>query len=287
MNVSCPPDELGPDGEDLLTVFADGLRQSYTLGPPPRVGPALAEVLAAGTRRAAADGPVPVAVPERATDGLLGRLQGRRPRLALGAAVASLTFLGVGAAGALPGPAQSAFDRSADAVGVTLPAAGTRASTVSDAHEPEELPGPFSRAPQDEERAGTRPTVSPAGGRPGAVVPDDPAAAGASLTGPAGDVQERRGNAGGRPERAHAQPPPADDRPALVPETGRQPDGNSSPRPGVDFRGGTGSEDRAGGGRGRGFNWHRPWWSSSREEPAGPAGGSELGRGRAAAQESL
>lgn len=284
--MTCPRDEPGPDGEDLLTVFADGLRQSYTLGPPPRVGPALAEVLAAGTRRAAADGPVPVAAPERTAGGFLDRLQGRRPRLALGAVVASLTFLGVGAAGALPGPAQSAFDRSADAVGVTLPAAGARGSTAPGAHEPEDLPGSFSSGAQDEEGAGAGPTVPPAGDSQGAAVPDDTAAAGASLAGPAGDVQERRGNAGGRPGQTHAEPSPADDRPALVPEPGRQPDGNGGPRPGVDFRGGTGSEDRAGVGRGRGFNWHRPWWASSREQPAGPAAGSELGREAGSAEES-
>ncbi len=290
MSATCLGDEPGFDSEQLLTVFADGLRRSYTLGPPPRVGPALAEVLAAGTRTAAADGPIPVAVPERAPGGFLGRLQGRRSRLALGAAVASLTFLGVGAAGALPGPAQSAFDRSADAVGVTLPAAGTRGSTAPAAHEPEQLPGPFSRVAQDDEGAGedASPTtpVPAADVRRREVPGDDAATAGASRS--AGrslrDVEVPGGNAGGRPGQTHAQPPPADDRPALVPETARQPDRNGGPRPGVDFRGGTGSEDRAGVRRGHGFNWHRPWWASSREQPAGRAAGSELGREAASAQ---
>ena len=290
--MTCLRDEPGPDGEDLLTVFADDLRRSYTVGPPPRVGPALAEVLEAGTRTAAADGPVPGAVSERAGGGLLGRLQGRRPRLALGAAVASLTFLGVGAAGALPGPAQSAFDRSADAVGVSLPAAGTRGSAASDAHQPEELPGTFSRAPQDDQGAGedASPTapVPPADARQRAVPGDDAAGAGATRSaGPAlRDVDVPGGNAGGRPGQTHAEPSPADDRPALVPEDGGQPDGNGRPRPGVDFPGGTGSQDRASIGRGRDSKWHRPWWASSRDEPAGPAAGFEVGREAGSAQEA-
>lgn len=292
MTVTCLRDEPGPDGEDLLTVFADGLRRSYTLGPPPRVGPALAEVLTAGTRTAAAEGPAPVALPGRGAGGLVGRLQGRRPRLALGAAVASLTFLGVGAAGALPGPAQSAFDRSADAVGVTLPAAGTRGSTASDAHEPGELPGTFSSGRQDEagagEDAGPTAPVPPADARQRAAPEGDPEAAGGSRSaGPAlADVDVPGRKAGGRPGHTHAEPSPADDRPALVPEHGGQPDGNAGPRPGADSRGGTGVEDGAGAGRGGGFKWHRPWWASSREEPAGPAAGSELGREAQSPQES-
>ncbi len=277
MSATCLRDEPGLDGDDLLAVFVDDLRRTYTLGPPPRMGPALAEVLAAGTRTAA-DRPVALA-PQRGAGGLLGRLQGRRPRLALGAAAASLTFLGMGTAGALPGPAQSAFDRSADAVGISLPVTDTRDSTAPDAHDPDELPGTFSSRHQDGDGAGAGqgadPSVPPAGGRQGAVASDGAAATDASSSAGTdrGDVGVPGGDAGGRARQPHVEHPAAEHRPAPGPERGRQPEERGDPRSGVGPEVGTGAEDRRGLGLGRGSAWHRPAWSFTSEEAVRPAAG--------------
>ena len=292
MSATCLRDEPGSDGDQLLTVFADGLRRSYTLGPPPRVGPALAEVMAAGTRTAAADGPIPVAVPERDAGGFLARLQGRRPRLALGAAVASLTFLGVGAAGALPGPAQSAFDRSADAVGITLPAAGTRDSTAPDAHDPDEIPGTSSSRHQDGdggsagEGAGRSVPVPPVGEREGAA--DGPAVADASASaGPALSDVDVPAAGGGRARRPHVEHPPAEDRPAPGPERGRQAEERGGPPSGAEPEVTAGPESRPGAGIGRSSKWYRPSWGFAREEPTALAARSPLGQeARRSAEES-
>ncbi|MDP8987272.1 MAG: hypothetical protein M3N11_02870, partial [Actinomycetota bacterium] len=186
MGMTCLDDGGRHDGDQLLGAFADDVRRAYT-GPPPRVEPALAEVLASGAGTAAEDRRVPVVVPDRAAGGFLARLGGRRPRVALSAAVASLTFLGAGAAGALPGPAQSAFDRAADAIGVRLPAAGARGSTAPPVHDLDDRARTLWGGPQDEDSAGAGGTVlaPPAGDRHGTAPPGHPAGPDASSATPA------------------------------------------------------------------------------------------------------
>lgn len=110
-------------GDPALRAFADDVRV-YASGPAPTVGPDLAAVLAGGIG-AGAPPPDPAVVRpgpvEAAHRRLRHRLQGRRGRLVLGASVLSLTFLGTGAAGALPGRAQAAFEHTAEVVGIELP----------------------------------------------------------------------------------------------------------------------------------------------------------------------
>ena len=104
-----------------LRAFVDDVR-TYASGPPPVVRGDLAAILTGGIG-SAAGGPA-VARPKPVDSPLrrLGeRLQGRRGRLALGASVLSLTVLGTGGAGALPGPAQAAFERTVEVVGIELP----------------------------------------------------------------------------------------------------------------------------------------------------------------------
>ena len=113
-------DEL--HGDPGLRAFVDDVR-AYASGPPPVVSTDLAAILTAGIGRTAAGGPAvarpgPVDSPLRR---LGERLQGRKGRLALGASVLSLTVLGTGGAGALPGPAQAAFERTVEVVGIELP----------------------------------------------------------------------------------------------------------------------------------------------------------------------
>lgn len=113
-------DEL--HGDPGLRAFVDDVR-AYASGPPPVVRGELAAILTGGIGRAAAGGPA-VARPGPVDNPLrrLGeRLQGRKGRLALGASVLSLTVLGTGGAGALPGPAQAAFERTVEVVGIELP----------------------------------------------------------------------------------------------------------------------------------------------------------------------
>lgn len=120
-------DELDLGGDDGLRAFVDAVRCAYAQGPPPEVGPRLSAVLTTGlgalappVERPRAD-PLPRSEVAGRWRRLDGRLEARWLRVGLGAAVASLTFLGTGAAGALPGPAQSAFDETADALGIELP----------------------------------------------------------------------------------------------------------------------------------------------------------------------
>lgn len=114
-------DEL--HGDPGLRAFVDDVR-AYASGPLPAVRPDLAAVFTAGIGADATRHGPEVARPAPADTALqrLGnRLQRRRGRLTLGASVLSLTFLGTGAVGALPGPAQTAFERTADVVGIELP----------------------------------------------------------------------------------------------------------------------------------------------------------------------
>lgn len=126
-------------GDPALCAFVDDLR-AYASGPPPAVGQALAGVLTVGVGGGAARHAPAVARPDRVDGGrqwLRHRLQGRRGRLALGASVLSLTLLGTGAAGALPGPAQAIFERTAEVVGIELPEEARR----------DEAPAPSGPAP--------------------------------------------------------------------------------------------------------------------------------------------
>lgn len=284
MTMTCLDDGGRHDGDQLVSAFAEDVRRAYT-GPPPQVGPALAEVLVSGTGTAAADRRVPVVVPDRAGGGFLARLGGRRPRVALSAAVASLTFLGVGAAGALPGPAQSAFDRAADAIGVRLPAAGAGGSTAPAVHELDDRARTLWGGPQDEDGAGAGGTVPapPAGDRHGTAPPGHPAGPDASSATPApAELRLPGWHTGGRPQAARAERSAADDRPAPVPERGRGPDDGGGPGLGVGPGGGTDSDDRAGAGSGRGSQWHRPSWVLSQEDSAQP--GRAPGHGEGAGQ---
>lgn len=146
--------------DDQLRAFVDDLRSTYVFGPPPETTARLATVLARGL----AGGGVPderlAAVPPPAQPiarrTLADWLQSRRLRLGLGAAAAGLTIFSTGAAGALPGPVQSVFERSVEVVGIDLPKA---------AQTPE--PGPMP--------AESTPTVPPSNGS-GAEPPGPPPA---------------------------------------------------------------------------------------------------------------
>ncbi|MDP9006894.1 MAG: hypothetical protein M3N15_08270 [Actinomycetota bacterium] len=111
-------------GDERLAAVVEEIRV-YATGPAPAVGPVLMAVLAqglgAGSGRVAR--PLPAPAPSAPRRRLARRLQAGRARLVLGAAVASVGFLSTGAAGALPGPAQSAFERAAIAAGIDLPEA--------------------------------------------------------------------------------------------------------------------------------------------------------------------
>lgn len=114
-------------GDEELAALIQEVRCS-AMGPAPEARPQLLAVLTKGLGGCPelVTAPPAVAPPPRSRPRrrLADRLQGTRARLALAAAVASVSFLGTGAAGALPGPAQSAFERTASAVGVELPSTG-------------------------------------------------------------------------------------------------------------------------------------------------------------------
>ncbi|CAN5786041.1 hypothetical protein BH24ACT2_BH24ACT2_17480 [soil metagenome] len=178
-------DEL--HGGPGLRAFVDDVR-AYASGPPPVVRGDLAAILTGGVGSAAGrDSAVPrpglVGSPLRR---LGNRLQGRRGRLALGASVLSLTVLGTGGAGALPGPAQAAFERTVEVVGIELPEE-VRQADAPDPSEPapvddqdgsgdaRETSPPLGEAepdrrPEDDRGAPEPANPPPAGeGRPGAA----------------------------------------------------------------------------------------------------------------------
>ncbi|MBW3579709.1 MAG: hypothetical protein KY447_02790 [Actinobacteria bacterium] len=117
-------DDPGLVGDERLAAAVEEIRV-YATGPAPAVGPVLMAVLTQGlgpgSGRVAR--PLPAPAPSAPRRRLARRLQAGRARLVLGAAVASVGFLSAGAAGALPGPAQSAFQRAAIAAGIELPEA--------------------------------------------------------------------------------------------------------------------------------------------------------------------
>ena len=191
-------DEL--HGDPGLRAFVDEVR-TYASGPPPVVRADLAAILTGGIDRAAA-GPA-VARPGRVDSPLrrLGeRLQGRRGRLALGASVLSLTMLGTGGAGALPGPAQAAFERTVEVVGIELP----EEVRQDDAPPPSE-PAPVEPGDQD--------------------VPGD----GREAPRPTGEAEPDRGPEDDRRTPAPTTPLPADERRPGTPD-GAEPPGQGLSR---------------------------------------------------------
>ena len=203
-------------GDERLQGFVADLRSLYAFGPPPQVGPRLSAVLTGGLGAAGqrADAPANSAerVPGRPVGGgdgprwLAGWLQGRRTRIGLGAAVASLTLLGTGAAGALPGPAQSAFERTVGAViDLPVPARPSEPSR-SPATGPGTDPGrPDGAGPRGSTDAGGPPEslpLTPDRRERGVGVPTAPG----GLPGSAGD----RVPAGNGPPRTPSPAPPVD-----------------------------------------------------------------------------
>lgn len=177
------PDDIDDFGGDAtFRAFADEVR-AYASGPPPTVRPDLASVLAVGI-----GGSDPAQHPAPASSGpleggsrrLRDRLQGRRGRVVLGLSVVSLTMLGTGGAGALPGPAQAVFERTAEVVGIELPHE-SRADKVAPSGGPAPAPGnPAPAGPGDPVRpVDGAERVPPGGGRnpdrPPVDVPDGPA----------------------------------------------------------------------------------------------------------------
>lgn len=219
-------DELHRD--PALRAFVDDVR-AYASGPPPLVRGELSAILTGGIGSAAGAGAA-VARPGTVHSPLrrLGeRLQGRRGRLALGASVLSLTVLGTGGAGALPGPAQAAFERTVEAVGIELPEEVRQSDP----------PGTEDRAPRDPApeapvEAGDReepevPQPPPPGDdrRPDAPpVPDDPPSPATPGTTPP-EARDGTGTPGDGLRRE-----PGGDRPTSPPTTPVPP--VSPPRPG-------------------------------------------------------
>lgn len=125
----------GPEvgGDERLLAVVEEIR-AYASGPPPEVRPALLAVFTHGLA-AHPDVFAPPIAPPASTPRrrLAHRLGTARARLALGVAVGSITVFSTGAAGALPDPAQSAFERVASAVGIDLP---------EEVRGPDDAPGP-------------------------------------------------------------------------------------------------------------------------------------------------
>ncbi len=178
--------DLDPElaGDEKLAALVQQIRASAT-GPAPQARPALMAVLTRGVAGLPGHAAPPLAPPAPATTRrrLGERLQTTRARLVLGGAVASVGLLSTGAAGALPGPAQSVFARAATAVGLELPEA-TRGSDAAPgpADRPAEVPaggGAQDDRADDASTGSERPSEPPAppvdervvGGRTSGEVP--------------------------------------------------------------------------------------------------------------------
>lgn len=112
-------DDLETDDETTISVV-NSLRAAYVRAELPVVGPALAEVFRSGLVDA---DPMPAPWPDGDRQGRSQhwRLRSRAGRLVLGLAAVSVNLVGVGSAGLLPGPAQTAFEKAADSAGIELP----------------------------------------------------------------------------------------------------------------------------------------------------------------------
>ncbi len=178
------------DVDDGLRALLADLRSAYADGPAPVITTRLASVLERGLAGGLAPGghPAPVVprVGPRSRPPLVDRLQSRRLRLGLGAAVAGLTVFGTGAAGALPGTVQSAFERTVEVVGIELPEAARTPEPVPGSGEGAPMP-----APTDRDSGGG--TLDRAPGQRGAA----PGQAGdPPVSGPDTPLGERPGEAG-------------------------------------------------------------------------------------------
>ncbi|MBW3643339.1 MAG: hypothetical protein KY447_10540 [Actinobacteria bacterium] len=233
MNLLGDLDDPQLAGDEKLAALVQEIR-AYAGGPAPEARPALMAVLTRGLAGPPGHGapPVPVPAPAASRRRLGERLQTSRARLVLGAAVASVGFLSTGAAGALPGPAQSAFARATTAVGIELPEA-TESS--------EGLPGSSDRLPDlpagGRGQEGRADDASSRSGRrteaPAPFVDDRIGAGGTSDIPPVGTGDGNRGGALGREaggDGPNGRPLPAP-RGAQTPELGdgRPLDGASRP----------------------------------------------------------
>ncbi len=138
MNLLGELDDQQLADDEKLAALVQEIR-AFASGPAPQARPALMAVLTHGLG-GLPDHVVPPA-PVTRRRRLAERLESARTRLVLGVGVISVGFLSTGAAGALPGPAQSAFERAATAVGIELPEA---------ARESDETSGPSNRAPAND-----------------------------------------------------------------------------------------------------------------------------------------
>jgi hypothetical protein len=229
--------DLDPElaGDEKLAALVQEIR-AFATGPAPHARPALVAVLTRGVAGlpGQAGPPLPPPAPVTSRRRLGERLQTSRARLVLGGAVASVGLLSTGAAGALPGPAQSAFARTAAAVGLELPEATRgRDAAPGPADSPPEVPagGGAQDDQADDASTGTElPSEPPAppvderleaGGTSGEVPP--------ASTG--GDTDR-----GGSPSRAASdkgvggRPLPAPTAPQR-PELGGDGPGEPAPRP--------------------------------------------------------
>ena len=126
-------DDLAADEVDRRLIAA--VRDAYLEPGLPPVGPELTEVFARGlTGREAVLPAAPTWAPGATAGPARGRRRGlawglrsRAAFLALGAAAVSVNLVGVGAAGLLPGPLQSGFERVTESVGIEVPGSSSRA----------------------------------------------------------------------------------------------------------------------------------------------------------------
>lgn len=223
--------------DDQVRCFVEDLRSRYAFGPPPQTEARLATILASGLSGGVAPDQHPAAVPHpverRSLRPLTDRLQSRRLRLGLGAAVAGLTIFGTGAAGALPGPVQPAFERAVKVVGIELPEA---------ARTPPAVPAPAEGAPRVPPSGGSGadrpspPLAEPGSGGPTESGPPDTAPASPHGDGPG---EATTGDAPGRPTGE-------DGRPGLSGDERRG--GAGTPAEGFPAPGSPGPSDRPGSG---------------------------------------
>jgi hypothetical protein len=162
-----------PAEQDVrLAAFLAALRDQLEPSSPPTPSPALRRVFDGGL---GAVEPLAAPAPPRR------RSTGRRRLVAVGAA-AILAIGGTGAAGALPGAAQDAFDRTAEAVGwsraprpVQVPPAGVVPDGPVDAVEAPSVEDPGKDQAPADGRTFAETTVVPDATDPGSPGVDDPA----------------------------------------------------------------------------------------------------------------
>jgi hypothetical protein len=146
--------DLDPLFDEAARQVGDALRAAYVSDELPGVGSELAAVFVHGLPGGTVVRPLVPQVGHRGS-ALSRLLRAKGARIALGAAVVSVNLVGVGAAGLLPGPVQTSFERATDSVGLELPRpAPARREAV-----------PSGGGPAD--RRGTSSTQAPAAGPAG------------------------------------------------------------------------------------------------------------------------